>query len=110
MTRKTKIGPNHIFKMRRNRGLAQKQLALLLGHRYTQMVSKYESGTSLPPLETALLLEIVLGIRLCDLYGDLYQELQLLVLKRSETLPDSPRRSLRGRLLGKDDDEHSRTG
>ena len=107
MTPKIKRGPNHIFKMRRNRGLAQKQLAVLLGHHYTQMVSKYESGTSLQPLETALLLEIALGIRLSDLYVDLYQELQLLVLKRSETLPENLRRSVRGRLLGKDDDEHS---
>ena len=107
MTPKTKRGFNHIFKMRRNRGLAQKQLAVLLGHHYTQMVSKYESGTSLPPLETALLLEIVLGVRLADLYVDLYQDLQLLVLKRADMLPAEVRRRLRGRLLGKDDDEHS---
>jgi transcriptional regulator with XRE-family HTH domain len=93
--------------MRRNRGFAQKHVATLLGHRYTQMVSKYERGTSLPPLETALLLEIALGVRLADLYVDLYQELQLLALKRSETLPEALRRSVRGRLLGKDDDEHS---
>lgn len=107
MTPKTKSGTNHIFKMRRNRGLAQKQLAVLLGHRYTHMVSKYEGGTSLPPLETALLLEIALGVRLAELYVDLYQDLQLLVLKRAEALPDGVRRRLRGRLLGKDDDEHS---
>jgi len=41
------------------------------------MVSKYESGVSLPPLETALLLEIALGIRLSELYVDLYQDLQI---------------------------------
>lgn len=107
MTPKTKRGPNHIFKMRRNRGLAQKHVALLLGHHYTQMVSKYERGTSLPPLETALLLEITLGAKLSELYVDLYQELQLLVLKRSEMLYEDARRSLRSRLLGKDDDEHT---
>ena len=40
MTPKTKSVTNHIFKMRRNRGFAQKQLAVLLGHHYTHMVSK----------------------------------------------------------------------
>ena len=107
MTPKTKREPNHIFKMRRNRGLAQKQLARLLGHRYSYMVSKYEHGVSLPPLETALLLEIALGVRLSELYVDLYQDLQRLVVKRSDTLPHELRRGLIGRLLGKDIDEHS---
>ena len=107
MVPKIKRGLNHIFKTRRNRGLAQKQLALLLGHRYTDMVSKYENGTSLPPLETALLLEIALGVRLSELYADLYQDLQRLVVKRSDTLPHALRRGLVGRLLGKDDHEHS---
>jgi DNA-binding XRE family transcriptional regulator len=108
MTPKTKRAFNHILKMRRNRGLAQKHVALLVGHRYTQMVSKYESGVSLPPLETALLLEISLGVKLSELYVDLYQDLQMLVLARAEALPEDMRRSLRSRLLlGKDDDEHS---
>ena len=107
MVPKIQRGLNHIFKTRRNRGLAQKQLALLLGHRYTDMVSKYENGISLPPLETALLLEIALGVRLSELYVDLYQDLQLSVLKRSETLPRELRRGLIGRLLGKEIDEHS---
>ena len=94
MTPKNKKVRNYIFKMRRNRGLAQKQLAFLLGHRYTQMVSKYESGTSLPPLETALLLEIALGIRLSDLYVDLHQNLQHAVVQRSQRLPEEVRRGL----------------
>src|SRR5258707_139128 len=106
MPTKTKRGSNHIFKMRRNRGFAQKQLALLLGHRSTHMVSKYESGTSLPPLETALLLEIALGVRLSELYVDLYEDLQIQVVKRTETLPLFLRRGLLGRILGKDDDAH----
>ena len=107
MPAKTKRVSNHIFKMRRNRGLAQKQLARLLGHRSTPMISKYESGVSLPPLETALLLEIALGVRLSELYVDLYQDLQIQVMKRSESLPMALQRGLLGRILGKDDDEHS---
>jgi transcriptional regulator with XRE-family HTH domain len=107
MPAKTKTVSNHIYQMRRNRGFAQKQLALLLGHHFTHMVSKYESGISLPPLETALLLEIALGVRLSELYVDLYQDLQIQVVTRSETLPKALRRGLLGRILGKDEDEHT---
>jgi transcriptional regulator with XRE-family HTH domain len=110
MTPKTKRVSNHIFNMRRNRRLLQKQLATLVGHRYTNMISKYEHGLRLPTLETALLLEIALGVRLPELYPDLYQHLQALVLKRSRVLTPDVRRSIRGRLLGKDDHEHTGPG
>ena len=107
MTPKTKRATNYIFNMRRNRRLLQKQLAVLIGHRYTHMISKYEHGLRLPSLETALLLEIALGIRLPELYPDLYQRLYALILKRSKVLPPDVRRDLRGRLLGKDHHDHT---
>ena len=102
MIPKHKRGINHIYALRRNRGYLQKHLATLVGHRYIQMVSEYETGRSLPPLETALALEIVLGARLSEIYVDLYQELRLLVLKRADKLPLETRRRLRSRLHGKD--------
>jgi DNA-binding XRE family transcriptional regulator len=102
MTPKNKTTINHLYALRRNRGYLQKHVARLVGHRFTQMVSQYESGTSLPPLETALLLEIILGARLSEIYVDLYQELQVLVLKRADTLTPEMRRRLLSRLLGKD--------
>ena len=102
MIPKHKRGINHIYALRRNRGYLQKHLSILVGHRFTQMVSEYETGTSLPPLETALVLEIVLGARLSEIYVDLYQELQQLVLKRAERLPPEMRRRLTSRLHGKD--------
>lgn len=82
--------------------MLQKHLAALLGHRYVGMVSQYENGTALPPLATALLLEIALGAKLSEIYVDLYQDLQLLVLARSERLGPNIRRQIVGRLLGKD--------
>ena len=102
MTQKHKHGFNHIYSLRRNRGLLQKHLAVLLGHHYVGMVSQYESGASLPPLATALLLEIALGARLSEIYVDLYQELQLHVLRHAEGLPPEHRRRIVSRLLGKD--------
>jgi DNA-binding XRE family transcriptional regulator len=102
MTSRPKTGANHIYALRRNRGYLQKHIAVLLGHRYTRMVSHYECGHALPPLETALLLEIVLGARLQEIYVDLFQELQLQVLTRAQQLPAPIRQQIVGRLLGKD--------
>jgi transcriptional regulator with XRE-family HTH domain len=96
--------------MRRHRGLLQKQLAVLLGHRSHRCISHYESGTAFPTFETALLLEIALGVGLAELYPDVYQRLQALVLKRAQHLPIHIRRSLVGRLLHEDlPHAHTRT-
>ena len=107
-TFKTKRGVNHIYSLRRNRRYLQKHVAALLGHRFTRMVSQYECGAALPPLETALLLEIALGARLSEIYVDLYRTLEKTVLSRARRLPPEMRREVRGRLLGKDPHEHSR--
>jgi hypothetical protein len=107
MTPKTNSERNYIFNMRRNRRLLQKQLAILLGHRHTFMISKYEHGVSLPTLESALVLEIALGVRLPELYPDLYRQLTGLVLKRAKALPADLRRDLKGRLFGKENHEHT---
>ena len=88
--------------MRRHRGLLQKQLAVLLGHRSHRCISHYERGTAFPTFEAALLLEIALGARLAELYPVLYQQLQALVLKRAQLLPLHIRRSLTARLLHED--------
>jgi transcriptional regulator with XRE-family HTH domain len=95
-------GKNHIHAMRKHRSLLQKHLSCLLGHRTHRRISHYESGSSYPPFETALLLEIALGVKLADLYPDLYQQLQALALKRAQHLPLEIRRALTGRLLNQD--------
>jgi transcriptional regulator with XRE-family HTH domain len=107
MTSNTKNSQNNIFKMRRNRGLLQKQLAVLLGLAHTYQISRYEHGVGLPPLEVALMIEIALGVRLPELYPALYQELQVAVLERAQALPPELRRAILGRLLGKDNFEHT---
>jgi hypothetical protein len=55
-----------------------------------------------PIFPDALLLEVALGVRLVELYPELYRECQELVLKRAHHLPDSARRSVLGRLLKED--------
>ena len=96
------IRRNHLYQLRRIRGLGQKQLALLLGYQSPSMISRFESGTTLPSLETALLLEMALGTRLAEIYVDLYQSLQGQIIKRAARLPHVLSRHIRGRLLGKD--------
>lgn len=102
MRAKTKRGTNHIHAMRRHRGLLQKQLAVLIGHRSHRCISHYESGTAFPTFETALLLEIALGVQLAELYPDVYAHLQALVLARARSLPLHIRKALTGRLLQED--------
>jgi transcriptional regulator with XRE-family HTH domain len=109
MSPKTKRGINNINRMRRNRNLPHKQLAVLLGLRFTRQIVRYERAENLPTLEMALLLEIALGARLSELYPNLYAALVALVLTRAEGLPLAVRKSLHGRLLGKEYVEHTGT-
>src|SRR6185295_4824295 len=91
---------NHLFRLRRIRGYSQKQLAHLLGLRSPRAVSAYECGQRLPPVKTAMLLEIVLGARLSEIYGELYQALGLQAVDRETQLPPGQSRHIRGRVLG----------
>ena len=93
---------NYLFRLRRNRGYTQKQLASLLGLRSRKAISDFESGHRLPALRTAASLEIVLGARIAEMYPDLYRELGLLAVSREERLPARFSRHIRGRVLGKD--------
>jgi transcriptional regulator with XRE-family HTH domain len=93
---------NYLYTLRRIRGLRQKQFAMLLGYHSSTMISRFEHGVSYPPLKVALLMEIVLGARLAEIYLDDYHELERVILKRCNGLPNIAIRQIRGRLLGKD--------
>ena|SRR5579859_3420280 len=93
---------NHLYRLRRIRGLGQKHLAVLLGYRTVSMISRFENGTALPPLPAALLLEMALGTRLSEIYIDLDETLRRQIIKRADRLPPRLVRHIRGRLLGKD--------
>jgi transcriptional regulator with XRE-family HTH domain len=91
-----------LYRLRRIRSLTQKQLAKLLGYRSTSMISRLESGVALPTLTVGLLLQLVLGTNLSEIYVDLNTDLERLLLKRAATLPHAVQRSIRGRILGRD--------
>ena len=102
MRTKIKRGINNIYRLRRSRSYAQKHLAVLLGHRSTKMISKYETGACLPTLASAALLEIVLGANLAEIFPSLHAEARELALTRLARLSPELGRHIRGRLLGKD--------
>ena len=91
---------NYLFRLRRIRGYSQKQLAALLGLRAPKAVSAFEQGRRLPPVRTAMLLEIVLGTKLSEIYVDLYRELGLQAVRREDRLHGRFSRHIRGRVLG----------
>jgi transcriptional regulator with XRE-family HTH domain len=78
---------NRLWQTRKRRGLEQKQVAYLLNHHTPDQVSRYELGTRLPTLETALLLEMIYGAPLRVLYKDLYERLQAELRDRYEGIP-----------------------
>ena len=67
---------NELVLYRRRMNFPQKQVAALLGHRDTSMLSRYENGRSFPPLLTALRLEIVYRVPVAFLYPDLYMAMR----------------------------------
>lgn len=93
---------NYLFRLRRTRGYSQKQFAALLGLRSRSSVTDYEKGRRLPNLKTALLMEIVLGTRLSEIYLELYRKLGTQAVEREQQLPARFTRHIRGRVTGKD--------
>ena len=67
---------NRLVLYRRRMQFTQKQVARLLGHADTSMLSRYERGRSLPPLAMALRLEIIYRVPVAFLYGGMYEQLR----------------------------------
>jgi len=93
---------NYLFRLRRNRGYSQKQLAHLVGLRSPKVISDLEHGYRLPTLRIALLLEIVLGTRVSEIYPGLVLELGQRAIEREAFLPARFSRHIRGRVLRKE--------
>jgi ribosome-binding protein aMBF1 (putative translation factor) len=108
METQVKRGPNYISNMRRSRSLLQKQLAALLGLKTDRCVAHYENGTAFPPFRTAVMLEIVLGARLSELYPDFYRECQDLIITRAQQLDSAAHRAIVSRLR-QEDSPHAHT-
>lgn len=73
---------------------SQKHVARLLDHPDTSMLSRYETGRSTPPLQTALRLEIIYRVPVAFLYPKLYEELRLAIRQREAELSQRGRQPL----------------
>ena len=85
---------NNLVLYRRRMGFTQRQVARLLGHRDTSMVSHYEHSRALPPLAVALGLEIVYRVPVAFLFPAMYDELKRQIRQQEETLAGTGQRSL----------------
>ncbi len=75
---------NNLILYRRRMGFKQKQVARLLGHRDTSMISHYEHGRALPPLAVALGLEIIYRVPVAFLFPRMYDELKKQIRAKEE--------------------------
>jgi len=75
-------------------GFSQKQVARLLGHRDTSMVSHYEHRRALPPLAVALGLEIIYRVPVAFLFPSMYDDLKRQIRHDEECLAGPSQRPL----------------
>jgi len=79
---------NHLALYRRKRGFSQRRVAHLIGHKTHSAVSLYEHGRALPPLLTALKLEIVLRTPVAFLFPNCYDDLKRAIRTEEAALSD----------------------
>lgn len=79
---------NNLFLLRKKIGLEQKQVALFLGHKTTNQISRYERGTKLPNLKTALKLEIIYRLPVNILFYGYYADCLREITKQKEILSE----------------------
>lgn len=77
--------PNSLLLYRRRMGFSQKHVARLLG-KDIAMLSRYEKGTSLPPILIALRLGIIYRVPVEFLYGTVYEVMREEIRSEEEKL------------------------
>jgi len=89
---------NRLVIYRRRMGFSQKQVARLLGFAGTSMVSRYEHGRSLPPLNVAFSLGIILRVPVEFLFPALYESLRTNIRAEEDQLGAPVQQTLFSRL------------
>lgn len=77
---------NNLRIARKRIRLSQKQVARLLGHTSTTMLSKYEHEQRPPPLVIAIKLAVIYQTSIEDLFSKLHRELKTEVVKAQITI------------------------
>jgi transcriptional regulator with XRE-family HTH domain len=84
--------PHYLRIERRRKCFTQGDIAVLLGVRAVSKVSRYERSRGLPPLETALAYEAILGRPLSELFAGTYEAIRREISRRVDLLTRAPRR------------------
>lgn len=86
--------PHYLKQERRRAGFSQAEVAYLLGARAKTKVWRYECGRHLPPLQTALAYEALLGVPVAQLFPKAFAEARRALIKRvkqrAETIAKLP--------------------
>ena len=86
MQQKETPKPNKLDIYRRRMHFSMWQVAHLLGHKGTSVLSNYERGERLPSLQNALRLGIILRVPVEFLFGALHDELRNQIRAEEERL------------------------
>ena len=77
---------NYLRTFRKRSGLAQHELAALLGCKHGSKVSRYERGDRIPGLDTLLAYDLVFQKPLRDLFAGEHDRVRQTVKRRAQTL------------------------
>lgn len=77
---------NYLSLHRKRWALSQRELAQLLGHASRSVVSRLELGLGRPSLAFAIRCEAVFGVRVSELFPDLFEENHDLVMQHAARL------------------------
>ena len=75
--------PTYLRTHRKRGGLAQKELALLLGRRSDTSVCQYERQSGQPNLETAFACQVVFGVPAHELFPGIYEKVEQEIIERA---------------------------
>jgi transcriptional regulator with XRE-family HTH domain len=82
----TKIIPNSLRLYRKNRGLKQRDVALILGVRNASMISRWEKGLAIPSTVNVLKLAMIYRTSADALFIDYRLKLREEIQRKEETL------------------------
>jgi transcriptional regulator with XRE-family HTH domain len=81
------IVTNRIWRYRKQQQLSQRQVAVMLTHKKTTQVSRWENGEKIPTLTNALKLSCIFKVPVETLFPDLAAAIRKTVEAQSRTAP-----------------------
>jgi transcriptional regulator with XRE-family HTH domain len=90
---KTKRLSNYLRTYRRRAGLSQNEVAFLLGCKDKVIVSRFERGTSVPTLKTALAYQAIFGASVSELFAGMYEDIESQIIEQAKLLIENYHKS-----------------